>query len=159
MKINDPPIILETVEMPQKAEEMMKMKMHKYYSECFQVIDGFDKEGKPCFIVMNQPKICNGSFAGIKPSVIIVEKMPEGMMDTDLIDLKSVTKCSFIEEIPEQKPSNLYTYNFKVQRNILYNTLSELPSAAKNTDDPELKLTDRISSSSSKDDDIERDFN
>lgn len=65
------------------------------------MLDGFDKEGKPCFIVLNQPKISNGSFAGIKPSVIILEKVPPEWEGSELIDVKEASKESFVEEVPE----------------------------------------------------------
>lgn len=73
--------------LPSKSDELQKIQFYKFYSDFFSTIDGFEKEGNPCVIILNQPKIGNGSFAGIKPSVIIFSKVPVGY-NTNLIDLK-----------------------------------------------------------------------
>jgi hypothetical protein len=52
--------------------------IYKFSAENFSIVDGFEKEGNPCFIVLSQPKIGGGSFAGIKPAVVILSKVPEG---------------------------------------------------------------------------------
>lgn len=51
-------------------------------------IDGFEKDGNPCAIILNQPKIGNGSFAGIKPAVIIFNSVPDGY-NPILVDVKT----------------------------------------------------------------------
>lgn len=45
-------------------------------------------------IILNQPKIGNGSFAGIKPAVIILSKLPPGYSEEDIIDLKATASTS-----------------------------------------------------------------
>lgn len=50
----------------------------KFVPDQYSIIDGFEKDGSPCAVVLNQPKIGNGSFAGIKPAVIIFAKIPPG---------------------------------------------------------------------------------
>jgi hypothetical protein len=39
------------------------------------VVDGFEKEGALCMVIMNSPTLpTGGSFAGIKPAVILLDK-------------------------------------------------------------------------------------
>jgi hypothetical protein len=52
MKINDPQIVLETVERIYNSSNEI-YPIYKFYSDLFHVIDGFEKDGSPCSIIVN----------------------------------------------------------------------------------------------------------
>jgi len=87
LKINDPVITLSKVELPESSTQVAQLKLYRFYHDYFFIIDGFEKEGSPCVMILDQPKIGRGSFAGIKPGVIILSSLPEGF-DQEIIDLK-----------------------------------------------------------------------
>jgi len=47
-------------------------KVLAYAPEKYTIVDGFEKDEARCIIVMNAPMLSYGSFAGIKPAVIIL---------------------------------------------------------------------------------------
>ena len=57
MKINDPSIVMEPIELPQRSSDINGFAIYNFSSQYFYVIDGFEKEGNPCYIVFNRPKI------------------------------------------------------------------------------------------------------
>jgi hypothetical protein len=69
---------MEQTFLPENSRQLESFEIHHYSSELFTVVDGFEKEGNPCVILLKQPKISGGSFAGIKPAVIIFKKIPIG---------------------------------------------------------------------------------
>jgi hypothetical protein len=69
---------MESTFLPENSQQLDIFEIHHYSSEMFTVVDGFEKEGNPCVIILKQPKISGGSFAGIKPAVIIFKTIPEG---------------------------------------------------------------------------------
>ena len=66
MMLNEPSITLEA------QDPKICNCCCSFQSERYSIVDGFEKEGAPCLIVMNQPTIKGGSFAGIKPAVIMM---------------------------------------------------------------------------------------
>jgi hypothetical protein len=98
----------------------------------FAIVDGFEKEGNPCMIVLNQPKVNNGSFAGIKPAVIIFNKIPKGF-SSQVIDLKIVseprasTAIRSKDEVSPEAKTEIKKYNhvqvFKVSHEMLHTSM------------------------------------
>eukprot|EP00347_Sterkiella_histriomuscorum_P021190 403334904 len=78
MQINEPQIVLQDIKLPRDTQSKMDIQFMAFHSELYSIIDGFEKEGSPCIVVINQPKIGNGSFAGIKPATIVLNKVPQG---------------------------------------------------------------------------------
>lgn len=50
MLLNDPIITIDPVALNSDH-------LYKFYTDSYTVIDGFEKQGSPCMLVMNQPKI------------------------------------------------------------------------------------------------------
>ena len=93
MRINEPRITLDEVSVP-KDNRLEKYASYCYYGEHFQAIDGFDRgEGQSiCYVVLNAPKVANGSFAGIKPTVVIVgESTLSPLLMENLIDIRRMS--------------------------------------------------------------------
>lgn len=44
----------------------------RFTPDKYTVVDGFEKEDAMCLVVMNAPMLSSGSFAGIKPAVVIL---------------------------------------------------------------------------------------
>lgn len=53
MQINEPQIVIDEIMLPEKCDMTEKFEICKYYSEFFDVIDGFEKEGNPCIKIIN----------------------------------------------------------------------------------------------------------
>lgn len=81
MKMSDPPITIEAETYPSITNFSSEFRFYKFYADKFFIIDGFEKEGNPCFIVIGQPKMGKGSFAGLKPGVIVLPSVPKGYSD------------------------------------------------------------------------------
>ncbi|CDW86409.1 UNKNOWN [Stylonychia lemnae] len=88
MEINEPQISLQELKLPERSEQLDQFHLNHFYADSFMTIDGFEKDGNPCAIILNQPKIGNGSFAGIKPAVIIYSRVPDGY-NPILVDIKT----------------------------------------------------------------------
>ena len=67
-------------------------------------------------IVLNQPKVNNGSFAGIKPSVVIMTEVPLGF-NPNLIDLKAKNDGKAEETLWDTSSKTIQV--FKVNRDMI----------------------------------------
>jgi len=76
MKINDPPIEMDTIPLPSSLKEAKQLQLFKFDPDQFYIVDGFNKAGYPAVILLNGPRIGNGSFAGIKPAAIVLRDVP-----------------------------------------------------------------------------------
>ena len=73
MKLNEPEITLDKVD---------SGAYHRFYSDFYSIIDGFDKDGSPCLPILSQPKVAGGSFAGVKQSVIVLDAAASSKIDS-----------------------------------------------------------------------------
>lgn len=64
MKLNEIPTVIDNI--------LCNMQFYSFQPGSFMVIDGFEKVGSQCLIVMNSPKGQGGTFAGIKPAEVII---------------------------------------------------------------------------------------
>lgn len=53
MMINEPEITIDELDIPLRFENTKDILINKFYSDCFQIIDGFEKEGDPCIVMIN----------------------------------------------------------------------------------------------------------
>ena len=78
MRINDPIITLVNHPLPINSTKIEEFTLYHYDHDAFYCIDGFPRNGNPCVIILSNPKVNEGSFAGIKPTVIAFQKIPFG---------------------------------------------------------------------------------
>lgn len=53
MQINEPSILLEEVVIPENSSQIEQFHLFKFSGESFSIVDGFEKEDNPCFVVLN----------------------------------------------------------------------------------------------------------
>ena len=55
MQINEPQITLNEITLPAKSSLKEEIGLVKFVPDQYSIIDGFEKDGSPCAVVLNQP--------------------------------------------------------------------------------------------------------